>query len=274
MMRTGRVDPARGGAARDFITLAAKDSMRLRDRRMTRQHKNREAASRVPRARRGVRSACTAALAWTGARASSLIARVLGRLGRYRPLTQAECADARLVFAQALDLRRVRIAESSVLHRLLFTAQRVLQGGGAARPFVTGDYIHVPPSRTLERAVLIHELTHVWQARVYGPCYLWQALHAQFLGEGYDYSDAPHSRGDRRACDALGEGAQEALRSKPFDAFNREQQAQILMHYFVRRFLLRQSEACCAPWEAHACAVRNGNAVAAGEATQTPRAAA
>jgi len=213
-------------------------------------------------------------LAWAGAAVSSLIARVLGRLGRYRPLTPAECSDARLVFAEALDLRRVRIAEPGALHRLLFAAQRVLQGGGPARPFVTGDYIHLPPGRTLERALMIHELTHVWQARVYGPCYLWQALHAQFLGEGYDYSGTLRRRGDPRACDPLGEGAQDALRSKPFAAFNREQQAQILMHYFVRRFLLRQNEACCAPWEAHARAVQGGSAVADGKATRTPRAAA
>ena len=273
-MRTGRADPARGGAARDFIAVAAKDSMRLRDQCTTKQHDHRGVASPVPAAWRRVRAWCTVALARTGAAASRLIARVLGRLGRYRPLTPAECADARLVFADAIDLRRVRIAEPCALHRLLFAAQRVLQGGGPARAFVTGDYIHVPPGSTLDRALLIHELTHVWQARVYGPCYLWQALHAQFFGEGYDYSGTPRRCVDTHACDAPGEGAQDALRSKPFADFNREQQAQILMHYFVRRFLLRQSEACCAPWEAHVRAVQGASTVAGGDVTRSPRAAA
>jgi len=241
---------------------------------MSKQRDGCGAATSVPPTRRGARAACTLGLLWIGTASSSLIARVLGRLGRYRPLTPAECADARLVFAQALDLRRVRIAEPGLLHRLLFAAQRVLQGGGAARPFVTGEYIHVPPGATLGRALLIHELTHVWQARVYGPCYLWQALHAQCFGDGYDYSGALQRRMKVQAGDSLGEGAQDALRSKPFDAFNREQQAQILMHYFARRFLLNQSEACCEPWEAHARAVREENAVTARSATRTPRARA
>ncbi|MCW5620531.1 MAG: hypothetical protein KIS79_05440 [Burkholderiales bacterium] len=200
-----------------------------------------------------------ALLRMIGGGASSLIAVLLGLLGRYRTLDARERADAHLVFGQGIDLDRVRVAKPGGLHRLLFVAQRLLQGGGPPRAFVTGNLIHVAPGHTLTRALLIHELTHVWQAQVDGPCCLWQALHAQFFGEGYDYG-ADLRRGDSAyaasAGDTLGEGAQATLRAKPFAAFNREQQAQILMHYFVRRVLLQQSPQQLAPWEVHAVTVR------------------
>lgn len=213
-----------------------------------------------------------ALLRMIGGGASSLIAVLLGLLGRYRTLDARERADAHLVFGQGIDLDRVQVAEADGLHRLLFVAQRLLQGGGPPRAFVTGNLIHIAPGHALTRALLIHELTHVWQAQVDGPCCLWQALHAQFFGEGYDYG-ADLRRGDN-ACaasgDTLGEGAQAILRAKPFTAFNREQQAQILMHYFVRRVLLQHSPQQLAPWEAHAAAVRATLRPTRGEGAATP----
>jgi len=225
---------------------------------------------RTPEPIRRTRRALRALRGWAGDVAARAIAAALARLGRYRALTDAERADARLVFGDSLDLDAVRIAQPGPLHRLLFALQRALQGGAGARAFVTGALVHVPPGRGLERALLIHELTHVWQARVYGPRCMWQALHAQFIGAGYDYSDLPPVQRPP-ACDALGEGAQHALCRRTFADFNREQQAQILMHYFVRRFQLGQPPEQCAPWEAHAQAVRAGVVEAA---TRTPRARA
>lgn len=208
-----------------------------------------------------------------GGGASSLIAVLLALFGRYRRLDERERADAHLVFGQGIDLDRVWVAEQSGLHRLLFAAQRLLQGGGPPRAFVTGNLIHVAPGHTLSPALLIHELTHVWQTQVDGPCCLWQALHAQFFGEGYDYHIDLQRDGSTcaaSAADPLGEGAQAILRAKPFAAFNREQQAQILMHYFVRRVLLQHSPSQLAPWEMHAVAVRKTLKPTLGEGAATP----
>lgn len=249
-----------------WISLAAKNSMRPYLRRTT----PRRPSVRAPEPTRRTRRAVCALRGWVGDITARTIAATLARLGRYRALNDAERADARLVFGDGLDLDAVRIAQPGPLHRLLFALQRMLQGGAGARAFVTGSLVHAPPGRRLERALLIHELTHVWQARVYGPRCMWQALHAQFIGAGYDYSGLPPVQRPP-ACDALGEGAEHALCRRAFADFNREQQAQILMHYFVRRFQLGQSPEQCAPWEAHAQAVRAGAVKAA---TRTPRARA
>ncbi|MCC7549559.1 MAG: hypothetical protein IT532_17555 [Burkholderiales bacterium] len=235
--------------------------MRSRVRRMTRRRNPQEAATAVPSPRARPRTWLSTPLRRVGSIASLLIAGVLGRMGRYRCLDEAERSDAALVFGDSLDLSRVRIAQSGLLHRLLFAVQCVTQGGGAARPFVTGWLVHAVPGHALARATLIHELTHVWQAQVYGPCCLWQALHAQFLGEGYDYSGAQRGRADP-ACHATGEGGQDALRSRSFLSFNREQQAQIVMHYFVRRVLRGESDEACEPWEAQMRTLRQAGLAA------------
>ena len=51
--------------------------------------------------------------------------------------------------------------------------------------------------------------------------------------------------------DAIGEGGQAELLAADgdFESFNREQQGQILMHYFVRKELLGQAESDWEPWE-------------------------
>jgi len=56
-----------------------------------------------------------------------------------------------------------------------------------------------------------------------------EALEAQASGEGYNYGYTDSE---------TGEGAQDRLNAAAgnFSAFNREQQAQIIMHYFVRRY--------------------------------------
>jgi hypothetical protein len=80
----------------------------------------------------------------------------------------------------------------------------------------------------LDRPTLIHELTHVWQSLVEGPFYMVEAIHGQ-MTDGYNY-------GYDSAYD--GEGAQPELAAAAgnFDSFNREQQASIIEHYFVRKF--------------------------------------
>jgi hypothetical protein len=82
----------------------------------------------------------------------------------------------------------------------------------------------------VDRPTLIHELTHVWQSVIEGPFYMLEAIHGQMSSEGYNYGYGNNSYD--------GEGAQDELNAAGgnFDSFNREQQAQIIEHYFVRRF--------------------------------------
>jgi hypothetical protein len=110
---------------------------------------------------------------------------------------------------------------------------------------------------------MIHELTHVWQAEFTGPFYMSEAIHAQVLGSGYDYGydegvgsttiPIDYSGGTELVDDGtdLGEGGQDDLiaANGDFESFNREQQGQITMHYFVRKELLGRPEADWAPWK-------------------------
>jgi hypothetical protein len=75
----------------------------------------------------------------------------------------------------------------------------------------------------------MHELTHVWQGVVAGPVYMVEALEAQASAESYNYG---YDNAD------TGEGAQPELAAAGGDLgqFNREQQAMIIEHYYVRRF--------------------------------------
>ena len=98
---------------------------------------------------------------------------------------------------------------------------------------------------------MIHELTHVWQAEFTGPFYMSEAIHAQVLGVRVQLRLRRECDGGRRRSDRLrrhdgvrstavtrlGEGGQDELLAADgdFESFNREQQGQILMHYFVRK---------------------------------------
>jgi hypothetical protein len=65
--------------------------------------------------------------------------------------------------------------------------------------------------------ILIHELTHVWQYKIYGSVYIMEALYAQRWGGGYNYG---------------GLAALEQNKEKGLMAFNFEQQAEILEDYY------------------------------------------
>ena len=102
-----------------------------------------------------------------------------------------------------------------------------LNGG---RAFTTMFLINFASWDKLAIPTLIHELTHVWQGYAVGPVYMVEALEAQASGEGYNYGYTDSETGD---------GAQDELNAAAgnFNAFNREQEAQIIQHYYVRRFL-------------------------------------
>lgn len=96
--------------------------------------------------------------------------------GSVRSLSRGERSLAMRVFGAALALDRVR------LHERLSGPANV-----SGRAFVIEDTVHLPPAASPPRdALLIHELTHVWQWQHGGHAYMGDSVAAQLWGEGYD----------------------------------------------------------------------------------------
>jgi hypothetical protein len=142
--------------------------------------------------------------------------------GSYRALTGSEQGEAQKVFGGAIPLAEVRVAAMS-------PPVDLIEWVNGQRPFTTMFLINFASWADVKIETLMHEMTHVWQGIQTGPLYMVQAIEAQMSSQGYNYgyTDA-----------ATGEGAQDALNAAAgdFSKFNREQQAQIIMHYYVRKF--------------------------------------
>jgi len=179
-----------------------------------------------------------------------VVSKLFNLLASYRPLTDAEKAAAEPVFEDSIDLDLVSISAESLDNDIIFGVQNFFDGTPDSRPFVTGTLINVDTSQPFTTATLIHELTHVWQNFATGPMYLSEAIHAQVTDpDAYDYGYTDASNGD---------GAETALENAggDFEAFNREQQAQIVMHYFVRRFEEERDEEEWEAWQPYIDVVR------------------
>lgn len=200
-----------------------------------------------------------------GGALGTVISVLLNTLGTYRPMTANEKSDARKVFKDKLDYSTIYLAEESVTNDIIFGIQDFFTGNPDSRAFVTFSLINFDVDEGIERHTLIHELTHVWQAEYTGPFYLVEAAEAQMLGAGYDYGYDPDDDADMVSLPVdyagtksnfyrgrvTGEGAQTELQNANGDLekFNREQQAQIVMHYFVRKELLGMAEIDYADWQ-------------------------
>lgn len=112
-------------------------------------------------------------------RALSAVQRLIGLEPEGRPLTVHEVGALGRIFGEAIDLRRVRIAEGDAG---LFSAV-------SNRAFVHGNVIYTK-ARTPTFELLAHELVHVWQYQHGGADYLTEALAAEPLGDGYDWQKA------------------------------------------------------------------------------------
>ena len=143
--------------------------------------------------------------------------------GSYRPLTDTEHGEAQKVFGKAIPLAEVKVAAMS-------PPVDLIEWLNGQRPFTTMFLINFASWADVKINTLMHEMTHVWQGVVSGPVYMVQALEAQMSKEGYNYGYADAE---------TGEGAQSALNAAngDFSKFNREQQAQIVMHYYMRKFV-------------------------------------
>lgn len=122
-----------------------------------------------------------------------------------RPLNSAEIGYSKQVHAPGLiPYGLVRVDEKSLLTKI-----------NGMRAFVSFNIIHYP-GNSLSPETVVHELTHVAQYHKVGAVYMVEALHAQFVGEGYPYGDLSK---------AIKNG-------KRFSDFNREQQATICEDYY------------------------------------------
>lgn len=163
-----------------------------------------------------------------GAWLLTLVARVFDTLGgpelvefvthiltRATPLTDAEKTAAKSVLGpSAIRYDDVRVAESGLLS-IIFR----LNNG---RAFATFHTINLPSTGAHGRsnvAIVVHELTHVYQYEKVGTLYLGQAIHAQAT-IGYGYGGAAGLQADRAA-------------GKRYRDYNREQQAQIAQDYYT-----------------------------------------
>jgi hypothetical protein len=198
---------------------------------------------------------------------------LLNTLGSYRALTQNEIDDARTVFGDTLNYSTIYISAESLVNDIIFGVQDFVTQNPDSRAFVTNSLINFDVNDAIvidgqgslgvSRDTLIHEMTHVWQHDFTGPFYLSEAIHAQIPdlgGTGYnygyqeadpdvtapaadqityprDYLNTPEAVTSVNTLgDTFGMGGETALQAANgnFEAFNREQQGQILMQWFMR----------------------------------------
>lgn len=97
-----------------------------------------------------------------------------------RALSERERAVLAPIYAQAVDYDAVRLCEA--IGGVLNVSRRA---------YVIEQRIFVPPGFSpLPRAVLVHEICHVWQYQHGGHAYIADSIQAQLVGEGYDLSRA------------------------------------------------------------------------------------
>jgi Ca2+-binding RTX toxin-like protein len=121
-----------------------------------------------------------------------------------RGMTSEEIAVARSVFGDSIPWNRVRLDEHSLMAWI-------------GRTHVTGFIIN--STENLDDRTMIHELTHVWQYVTAGLVYIPEAIDGQASDEGYDFGGVD----DLRATMNAGGG---------MSSYNREQQGEIVAHYF------------------------------------------
>lgn len=126
-----------------------------------------------------------------------------------RPLTAAEIALAKSVFGDSIQYDRVRVDETATVvcrrHHIYYVSFYTINSWG-----------------TMDAAVFIHEMMHVWQFERVGSAYIPRALLAQRTALGYNYG----------GTDAL---LKAFSADAGFTPFNYEQQAEIVADYFCLR---------------------------------------
>ena len=114
--------------------------------------------------------------------AAVLFAILMDILGTNRGLDAEERAEAEKIFGNSINLNMVKLTDAN------FAADFIMWMNNN-RPFTTMYVINYKSGTTLDMEVLIHELTHIWQAVQSGGIYMLEALHSQFFGRGYNLTE-------------------------------------------------------------------------------------
>jgi len=169
--------------------------------------------------------------------------------GDYRALTADEHAQAELVFGHGPQLDEVRIAVKSL-------PEDIIEGINGGRALTAMYILNFPPGLPIPMPTLIHELTHVWQGVQTGPLYMLGAICAMIKADIQTGSDqAAYNYGFDNATgwtDGTGGEAALAKAGGNLSAFNPEQQAMIVQHYYVRRYVENMPAAAWQPWLTYA----------------------
>ena len=109
-----------------------------------------------------------------------------------RKLTEAEITELRRIFGDSIDYDAVVIKEGSV---------GIFNKNDGNRAFTAGNTIYLKdaandPATPFDdkMAVLVSEMTHVWQFQHGGSDYAGEALWGQWFGKGYDITMIPNTR--------------------------------------------------------------------------------
>jgi hypothetical protein len=144
----------------------------------------------------------------------AVVAIVLEVFGVFRSLTAGERQRAKLVYKNSLPLDDIQVFEGS------FVAWAAANNTGGDTGVVTMRIIHFPDSYSdtdsTQEGWMIHELMHVWQGEHVGPVYMAHALIGQAT-DGYEYGGA---------------AALQAHVAEGLDAFNPEQQGEIVKDFY------------------------------------------
>jgi len=132
-------------------------------------------------------------------------------IGGERRLTSGEIAIARTIFGDAINYENVQIRRRKWFPFQPRKVTMAPQGHVHFHPHGTAYCDDFSAESLIRQGLLVHELTHVWQAQMRGKWYL--VLHRHPFCR-YDYALKP---------------------GRPFEAYGIEQQAEIVKHAFWLR---------------------------------------
>jgi len=195
-------------------------------------------------------------------------------------MTDQEIAEARIVFEDALDYDHIFFAVDDITNDIIFGVQDFFTGNPNSRAFVTNSLVNFDADEGvgLGRRTMIHELTHVWQYQTSGSQYFADAIYAQATGDGvgdsgYNYGYVETVDTTPRVTipedwsgatergpigDWTGEGGADDLApdGSTWPTLNPEMQAQVIMHWYVRKVLQARPDPDVAPWQPYVEIVR------------------
>jgi PKD repeat protein len=145
-----------------------------------------------------------------------------------RPLNTSERDAVQAVFGYSIDVDMITVGDVAGCNEYLGMLQETYTD---PRAFTVGYIITVPPGAEWDEVVAVHESTHIWQYKEDGLDYIINSILDQAIDPdcyNYGYDNAENGEGGQvELLDANGD----------FDVFNVEQQAQIIEHYYVRKYV-------------------------------------